>query len=269
MDFDTDSIIIENELNGLFDNRLKNYVGHFYALEGSCVVKFTEKELLLSQGDCMIIIKPSMVSSIKPNESFKVKAIYISMSFLETCAPRNNHAINGTLSLYVNPIWHLNEQEKQICLHNFQQVENRLGDTCHAFHQDLMISVVQTFFLDFYNFQVRIFGKNDIQEQKASLMLRFIQLLRDGAYREHRDLNYYADNLCVTSKYLSEVSKKTSGFSANYWINRFTIIEINQCLKDRSLSLVEISEMLNFSSPAYFSRYVHNYLGKSPSAFRQ
>ena len=62
MDFDTDSIIIENELNGLFDNRLKNYVGHFYALEGSCVVKFTEKELLLSQSDCMIIIKPSMVS---------------------------------------------------------------------------------------------------------------------------------------------------------------------------------------------------------------
>ena len=269
MDFNTSNIIIENDLNGLLEERLANYVGHFYCTEGSCVIKFNEKELVFSQGDCMIITVPSMVSRIEPGEGFKTKAIYTSIPFLESCAPRNNYAIKGTLLLYVDPIWHLNESEKKICQHNFQQVEERLADTDHAFHRDLMMSVVQTFFLDFYNFQVRIYGNNDIKEQQSSLMMRFIDMLRNGEYREHRELSYFADKLCVTPKYLSEVSKKTSGFSANYWINRFTIIEINRLLKNRSLSFVEISEMFNFSSPAYFSRYVQNYLGESPSAHRQ
>ena len=269
MDFGTTNIIIDDNLNGLLDGRLEEYVAHFYCIEGSCEVVFNEKRLTFGKGDCMIIIVPSMVSDVKSSTDFQVKAIYTSHPFLESCAPRNNHAIKGTLALYVDPVWHLNEKERQICEHNFQQVEKRLADTDHAYHRDLMISVVQTLFLDFYNFQVRIFGKSDIQEQKASIMLRFIQMLQEGVYREHREVSYYADKLCVTSKYLSEVSKKTSGFSANYWINRFTVIEINRLLKDRSLSFVEISERLYFSSPAYFTHYVQNYLGDSPSAHRQ
>ncbi|MBR1543140.1 MAG: AraC family transcriptional regulator [Bacteroidaceae bacterium] len=269
MDFDINNIIIEDNLNGLLEKRLSDYVGHFYCSNGSCEIMFNEKAEAFSKGDCMIIVVPSMISGIKPTEDFQVKAIYTSHPFLESCAPRNNHAIKGTLALYIDPIWHLTEKEKHICERNFQQVEERLAETDHAYHRDLMISVVQTFFLDFYNFQVRIFGKSNIQEHKASIMLRFIQMLQEGVYREHRKVSYFADKLCVTPKYLSEVSKKTSGFSANYWINRFTVIEINRLLKDRSLTFAEISEQLNFSSPAYFTHYVQTYLGDSPSAHRQ
>ncbi|MBR1538823.1 MAG: AraC family transcriptional regulator [Bacteroidales bacterium] len=39
-------------------------------------------------------------------------------------------------------------------------------------------------------------------------------------------------------------------------------------LRNHNLSFVDISEMFNFSSPAYFSRYVQRYLGVSPSEFR-
>lgn len=40
-------------------------------------------------------------------------------------------------------------------------------------------------------------------------------------------------------------------------------------LRNRSLSFVDISEMFNFSSPVYFSRYVQRYLGESPSEYRR
>ena len=61
------------------------------------------------------------------------------------------------------------------------------------------------------------------RQQNASIMSRFLKMLEEGTYREHREVTYYADCLCVTSKYLSEVSKKVSGYAANYWINRYTI----------------------------------------------
>ena len=94
-------------------------------------------------------------------------------------------------------------------------------------------------------------------------------MLENGIYRNNREVKYYADNLCVTPKYLSEVSKKVTGFAANYWINRYTILDISRQLRDKSLSFVRISDMFGFSSPAYFSRYVQNYLGVNPSEYRE
>ena len=94
-------------------------------------------------------------------------------------------------------------------------------------------------------------------------------MLENGTYRHHREVKYYADEICVTPKYLSEVCKKVSGFAANYWINRYTILDISRLLRDKSLSFVNISDMFDFSSPAYFSRYVQNYLGMNPSEYRE
>ena len=67
---------------------------------------------------------------------------------------------------------------------------------------------------------------------------------------------------------LSEISKSITGNTAHWWINRFTVLDISRQQRDRSLSFVDISELFNFSSPAYFSRYVQRYLGSSPSEYR-
>ena len=88
--------------------------------------------------------------------------------------------------------------------------------------------------------------------------------------------NFYRDiminviqELCVTPKYLSEVTKKVSGYAANYWINRYTILDISRLLRDKSLSFVYISDLFGFSSPSYFSRYVQHNLGIKSSDYRE
>lgn len=51
-------------------------------------------------------------------------------------------------------------------------------------------------------------------------------------------------------------------------INRYTSLEISRLLRGKSLSFVQISDMLNFSSPAYFSRYVSHNLGVNSAEYR-
>lgn len=94
-------------------------------------------------------------------------------------------------------------------------------------------------------------------------------MLESGCYRRNREVRYYADSISVTPKYLSEVSRKVSGYTANYWITRYTIMDISRLLRDKSLTFVQISDMFGFSSPAYFSRYVQNYLGVNPLEYRE
>ena len=59
-----------------------------------------------------------------------------------------------------------------------------------------------------------------------------------------------------------------SGFPANYWINRYTVLDISRQLCDKKRSFTELSDIYGFSSPSYFSRYVQKCLGVSPSDFR-
>ena len=128
---------------------------------------------------------------------------------------------------------------------------------------------MQAAILDFFDFHARIYGESDISTQNASIMNRFLKMLEAGTYREHREVSYYADCLCVSPNYLSEVSKKVSGYAANYWINRYTILDITRLLRDKSLTFVQISDMFGFSSPAYFSRYVQQNLGLNPTDYRK
>jgi AraC-like DNA-binding protein len=136
------------------------------------------------------------------------------------------------------------------------------------FHQDVMINAVQTMIIDYFEIHAHIYKETEQSTQTTQVMSDFLALLERGDYREHRDIAYYADLLCVTPKYLSEVSKKSSGMGANFWINRFTILEISRLLRDKTISFTEITDMFNFSSTSYFSRYVQNNLGVSPSAYR-
>lgn len=59
-----------------------------------------------------------------------------------------------------------------------------------------------------------------------------------------------------------------SGYPANYWINRYTALDIARLLRDKTLTFVQISDMFRFSSPAYFSRYVQRMLGVNPTRYR-
>ena len=264
-----EDVIIENNLDKLGTDEANRYMAHAYCHEGGCRVYFNDGQFDFVAGDCMIVISNKLVESVVTSGDFKCDVIYISTTFLEMCSPDNNYYIKGTMSLFLNPVMKLLPVEQEMCEADFREIKRRLVHTSHHFYQEVLMSTVQTLFLDFYEFHARIYGYVEVPLQAASILSRFLSMLEGGAYRTHREVAYYASVLCVVPKYLSEVSYKLSGFSVNYWIKRFTVQEIKRLLKDKSLTIVQISDMLNFPSSSYFNRYVHKNLGVSPTDYRR
>ncbi|MBQ7420787.1 MAG: AraC family transcriptional regulator [Prevotella sp.] len=261
-------IVLLSSLDGLMDRERGEYITHALCLEGRCEIDFNDQTFVFCKGDSMIIRAYKLVTAVRVSDDFRVRVIDVTPQFVENCTPNNNYGIRGSLSLFRNPIMPLTEEEFRQCSEDFDCVEERYENTAHRFYRDVLMCAVEMLFLDFFDFHARINGFEEISSMTAGIMARFLQMLARGDYRMQREVTYYASELCVTPKYLSEVCKKVSGFSANYWINRYTVMELQRLLRDRSLTLTEIADRFSFSSQAYFSRYVQHYLGAPPSALK-
>lgn len=262
-------VIIEDSLNGIGSNRYEDYLAHALCLGGSCSFKFNTQNFEFREGDLMIVRKGKLVDDIRPSADFKVRTLYVTAPFIELCTPQTNYGMKGQLSLFLNPIMRLDERQRFVCERDFRWIDYRLAQSGHTFYRELLMNAVQSAILDFFDFHSVINKESTVSTQNASLMSRFLDMLENGAYRPHREVTYYAAALCVTPKYLSEVSKKVSGYAANYWINRYTSLDIARLLRNKTLTFVQISDIFGFSSPAYFSRYVQRTLGLNPTQYRE
>lgn len=262
-------VIIEQTLEGLGTEAYSDYLAHAICLSGHCSFSFNGNDFELKEGDLMIVRKGKLVEKILPSNDFQVKVLYVTSSFIELCTPQTNYGMKGQLSLFINPVMNLDAGQRFVCERDFRWIEYRLTQTAHAFYRELLINAVQSAILDFFDFHSVINRESTVSTQNASLMGRFLDMLENGDYRTNREVTYYADALCVTPKYLSEISKKVSGYPANYWINRYTSLDIARLLRDKTLSFVQISDIFHFSSPAYFSRYVQRTLGLNPTQYRE
>jgi len=258
MELQQDSIIVSDRLQALFDFELRNHFTHVFVTDGACAMNYSGEEVRMAKGDCVIIIANHLVTELHPTENFRAKVIFIEPGFMEACTPHTSYGIVGGMTMFINPVMHLGERDRWLCEHDFDEIIRRIRKPHQSFQGDAVMAATQMMFCDFYEFHAHLYGQPEISALTASVMKRFIDLLERGDYRRNRDVAYYADKLCVTPKYLSEVSKKVSGRTA-----------LTRLLRDKRLSLTDISDQFGFSSQSHFSRYVQKNLGVSPSDFRQ
>ena len=83
-------------------------------------------------------------------------------------------------------------------------------------------------------------------------------------FRRERSVQFYADRLSLTPKYLSTLIKRTTGRPILRWIHEAVLIEAKMLLRTTDLTVQEISEQLNFSSPSAFVQFFKKQTGKSP-----
>lgn len=109
--------------------------------------------------------------------------------------------------------------------------------------------------------------KREKKERKEELLSKFIQLIIKH-YKENRTLDFYAEKLFISTKYMSDIIKKTSGLTAHDWIDRYTILEAKILLRSTNKTIQEISNELNFPNHSFFSKYFKHHMGMTPKAYR-
>ena len=108
---------------------------------------------------------------------------------------------------------------------------------------------------------------NNVSNRTDELFNRFLDLLREHCSTE-RSVEFYAQKMGITPKYLSLILKKKSGRNASKFIDEAVVYEAKRLLKYSGLSISEIATKLNFASQSFFGKYFKQRVGVSPSRYK-
>ncbi len=113
--------------------------------------------------------------------------------------------------------------------------------------------------------------QNETDEQPATTRLsqRLYDAIADN-FRQHRDVDFYADLFCLSSKHFSTVVKQETGMPASHWIQQYIIIQAKQMLRKNLFATIqEVAYDLGFADQTSFCRYFKRETGMTPMEYRK
>lgn len=120
---------------------------------------------------------------------------------------------------------------------------------------------------DFIHSQV-VYAKEDESNHRAiDLYNAFVSLVAEH-YRKAHNVTFYADKLCITTRYLSQITDKVVGKSPKQIIADYLMSEAKSYLDTTRLTIQEIADKLGFSSQALFCKFFKTQESTSPSEYR-
>ena len=242
---------------------------HIHLLVRQGEMSFSDgKNMFTSRKDDLVIWQMSnTIQSVTYSDDFEADVLLASPAFLQQYNPEMVWASKGFLFIRINPSFHLDEESLRLMNADIELFRLRLELPDNSFKREVLGRVMQIFLFDLWTVCQHGLSQMETNDNTARIFLQFLSLAQQHA-RTEREVAFYADKLCITPKYLSQVARTITNLPASQWIQFYAAFELVSLLNDTTKTLTEVSDLMHFENVSHFSRYVKKTLGKTPSAYR-
>ena len=168
-----------------------------------------------------------------------------------------------------NSMMQLSDDETEEILTLYRAMRAKVRQPSFNYKREALRGYMQVLYYDVCQVMTRYVEKFDTgrSSRKKQIFDQFIQLLQQYCTSE-RSIVFYAEKLCLTPKYLSQVVRAVSGRHAGEWIRDYVILEAKALLKSQQYSVQQVADMLNFANQSFFGVYFKKAVGCSPSVYQ-
>lgn len=215
----------------------------------------------------LIIIAGSIFHNISNSDDFMISYITFKHEVYDEATAQLEPSFTFFLKEY--PCVQLGEKRINKMNYLVEAMEDFYNEKTNCFRVKIFKNNIQSFLLDVYD-KTRTLFKIDKSEEvgrREELFIKFIHLIHKYCPQQ-REVGFYAEKLCITSRYLSSITQNIADKSAKYIIDKHTIQRIKIMLKYSNMSIQDISYELNFPDQSFFSRYFKKHTGMSPLEYR-
>lgn len=134
-----------------------------------------------------------------------------------------------------------------------------------AYEEKLLLLAVTYRLCSIFSMSYKVAGKD--MARKIEIFESLLKLIEDNYMRE-RSVAFYADQLCLTPKYLSVMVKSLCGNTVQQLLFKAIIRRSIFLMKNTNMSIQQISYELNFPNASTFGTFFKKHTGLSPKHYR-
>ena len=236
---------------------------------GKAQYSIDTREQTVKPGDLLFISERHIVDNYMASPDFECLCIMVSTEFYHGFIQNVKNVSSLLLFSMNNPVVSLTPREIQVYSNYYQTIREKVSDRGHHYRTNLVKALLLAMFYDMSNVIWRVEQQESKSQTRADVIFaNFIRLLEQH-FRQERRVSWYAEQLCITPKYLSEIVKQVSKRTPNEWIDNYVILEIRVLLKNSTKSIKEIAEELQFPNQSFLGKYFKEHIGVSPSQYRK
>lgn len=249
--------------------RLKG-LGLVVCRQGSFQFSLNQADFHAKAGDTLFIPEDAAFRILQESEDLEV---YILVYQIE---PIRDIIGNSVASMYMysqltpelSCVWPTGEESEFIkymsLLDNVLQMEE---NTFSLYEKKLLLLALTYRICSIYNRKLISAGEEAVG-RKNEIFIRLIQLI-EKYYMQERGVEFYADKLCLSPKYLSAVSKSICGYTVQELVFKAIIRKSISLLKNTQKDIQEISNEFGFPNASYFGTFFKKQIGISPQQYRK
>lgn len=134
----------------------------------------------------------------------------------------------------------------------------------------LVLCQLKAFFIGFHEYLQRNpqYRPDEVKSYRVRELFNRFMMLLEKDYKISRDVNYYAEQMNISSKYLTNIVNQVTGHTPKTIIDQYVILQLKMQLKRSTQSIKEMAWEFHFADVSFFCRYFKKHTGLTPQQIR-
>ena len=238
--------------------------------DGVASLSVNEKKRVICRNNIMVITDESVVDSINFSPDFDGFGFFLSYRMLQEILKDLTNMSNLFLLTHNHPQFEIGESELESLCNYMTQMSKCVANEQHPYRIDVARLLILTMIYDIrgtFERTMAVTSSEDKRSRGERIFVQYIQLVEHN-FRKQRQVQWYANQMELSPKYLCEAITSVSRRSPNEWIDKFVTTEIRNQLRHTNKRISEIAAEMNFPTQSFFGKYFKDNVGVSPSDYR-
>lgn len=237
------------------------------SLQGQISFSVNMERYDIGENQLVTLLPQQIIQYHDKSDDFQGLFIIVNEELIQNILP-NWQIIPIYFYVMKHPCTSISEEERNRIELYFSLLASHLKDKEMPYCKEVIHNLLRVLYYEING----IFSRHRPKEDNAGtrqdeLFAKFLKNVGEH-FKQERSVTYYAEQMCVTPKYLSSVIKQVSNKTAGEWIADYVIFEAKTLLRTTGMSVQEISYELNFPNQSFFGKYFKERTGTTPGQFR-